>query len=291
MVRSWRFARDSTSEVPRAVRLDPLGRRFPTPFLARRSSTPRPGGPERTGRWSRLLYTGLRSDESGSKGNMSAALQSIPSQPLHRPMSAESTAVLLRLPPDLHLTDDQFYELCRLNRELRIERTAQGELVIMAPAGWDTSAKNAEITLQLGLWAKRGRNGTNLRFLGRFRASQRRDPITGCLLGPAWPPGRPHRRGAGEVPAPLPGLRHRAALAVGQPVRAPGQDERVHGERRAARVVDRSLGRSSVRIPPRRAGSSAWKSRTAYPPTPCCPDSAWSWPRSCRRRVSASVCL
>ena len=74
-------------------------------------------------------------------------------------MSAESTAVLLRLPPDLHLTDDQLYEFCRLNRELRIERTAQGGLLIMPPAGGDTSAKNAEITIQLGLWAKRDGTG------------------------------------------------------------------------------------------------------------------------------------
>ena len=67
--------------------------------------------------------------------------------------------MLLRLPPDLHLTDDQFYAFCRLNRELRIERTAHGELWIMAPAGWDSSRKNAEITVQLGLWAKRDGTG------------------------------------------------------------------------------------------------------------------------------------
>ena len=90
---------------------------------------------------------------------MSATLQPIPSQPLHRPMSVESTSVLLYLPPDLHLTDEQFYAFCRLNRELRIERTAQGELWIMAPAGWDSSRKNAEITVQLGLWAKRDGTG------------------------------------------------------------------------------------------------------------------------------------
>ena len=67
--------------------------------------------------------------------------------------------MLLRLPSDLHLTDDQFYAFCRLNRELRIERTAQGELCIMAPAGWDSSRRNAEITVQLGLWAKRDGTG------------------------------------------------------------------------------------------------------------------------------------
>ena len=99
---------------------------------------------------------------------MSAALQPIPSQPLHSPISVESTAVLLHLPPDLRLTDDQFYEFCRLNRDLRIERTAQGGLVIMAPAGGDTSARNAEITIQLGLWAKRDGTGQAFDSSGGF---------------------------------------------------------------------------------------------------------------------------
>ena len=99
---------------------------------------------------------------------MSAALQPIPSQPLHRPMSAEGTTVLLRLPPDLQLTDDQFYEFCRLNRELRIERTAQGGLVIMAPAGGDTSDKNAEVTMQLRLWAKQDETGGTFDSSGGF---------------------------------------------------------------------------------------------------------------------------
>ena len=99
---------------------------------------------------------------------MSAALQPIPSQPLHSPMSVESASLLLRLPPDLHLSDDQFYEFCRLNRELRIERTAQGGLVIMAPAGWDASDKNAEITTQLRLWAKRDGTGRTCDSSGGF---------------------------------------------------------------------------------------------------------------------------
>jgi len=99
---------------------------------------------------------------------MSAALQSVPSQPLHSPMPVEGASLLRRLPPDLHLTDDQFYEFCRLNRELRIERTAQGGLVVMAPAGWDTSNKNAEITMQLRLWAKQDGTGRTCDSLGGF---------------------------------------------------------------------------------------------------------------------------
>ena len=71
-------------------------------------------------------------------------------------------ALFLALPPVVRLDDEQFYELCRLNRELRIERAAGGGLSIMPPAGGDTSRRNAEVARQLGNWA--GRDGTGTSF-------------------------------------------------------------------------------------------------------------------------------
>ena len=50
------------------------------------------------------------------------------------------------------LTDEQFFELCIANRDLRFERSADGELIIMAPTGWGTGNKNAEISGQLWAW-------------------------------------------------------------------------------------------------------------------------------------------
>ena len=43
--------------------------------------------------------------------------------------------VTLNLHPVVELTDDQFYELCQANCNLRLERTATGEIIIMPPAG------------------------------------------------------------------------------------------------------------------------------------------------------------
>ncbi len=60
--------------------------------------------------------------------------------------------IQLRLPTDLHLSDEQLFELCQLNQELRIERTALGELLIMSPASSDSGARNASLTGQLWLW-------------------------------------------------------------------------------------------------------------------------------------------
>lgn len=66
---------------------------------------------------------------------------------------------------DLHsvrLTDEQFYQLCQDNEDLRLELTAEGELIIMAPTGGTTGSRNAEITTQLTIWAKK--DGTGLSF-------------------------------------------------------------------------------------------------------------------------------
>ena len=70
--------------------------------------------------------------------------------------------VVVRLRPVLDLSDDQLFELCQLNRELRIERDAEGTLLIMPPAGSETGNRNSEINMQLRLWAKR--DGTGLAF-------------------------------------------------------------------------------------------------------------------------------
>ena len=66
----------------------------------------------------------------------------------------------VRLQPALCPTDDQFYEFCRINRELRIERCAEGEVTIMPPAGWESARRNAVITAQLQDWATRDGSGT-----------------------------------------------------------------------------------------------------------------------------------
>ena len=84
------------------------------------------------------------------------------------PAPPDSFPLVMHLQPVLDLSDDQFYEFCQLNRELRIERTAQGELVIMPSAGWSTSEQNAEISMQLRLWAKRDGAGTTTDSSGGF---------------------------------------------------------------------------------------------------------------------------
>jgi Uma2 family endonuclease len=68
-------------------------------------------------------------------------------------------AVVLRLAPVVRLDDEQLYDFCQLNRDLRIERDADGVLVLMAPVGGASSARNLELCRQLANWAHRDGSG------------------------------------------------------------------------------------------------------------------------------------
>jgi Uma2 family endonuclease len=54
----------------------------------------------------------------------------------------------------LKMSDEVFYALVEQNRDLRLERTAKGELIIMPPTGGETGSRNDEITRQLSNWRK-----------------------------------------------------------------------------------------------------------------------------------------
>ena len=57
------------------------------------------------------------------------------------------------------LTQDEYYEFCASNPDLRAELTAEGEIVIMPPTGGETSLRNNELARQLGNWARRDGRG------------------------------------------------------------------------------------------------------------------------------------
>jgi Uma2 family endonuclease len=77
----------------------------------------------------------------------------------HQTEEIGTTPIVLKLQPIVALSDDQFFEFCQLNRDLRIERSAQGELIIMSPVGNESGDREAEITMQLRIWAKRDGTG------------------------------------------------------------------------------------------------------------------------------------
>lgn len=62
------------------------------------------------------------------------------------------TAFTITLDPVGTLTDEAFYQLCLANPDIKFERSAQGELIVMAPTGGESGRRNADITIDLGLW-------------------------------------------------------------------------------------------------------------------------------------------
>jgi Uma2 family endonuclease len=56
------------------------------------------------------------------------------------------------------LTDDEFFELCRMN-DLRMERTATGNIIIMEPTGGETGNFNFEVSGELRDWNKSHKEG------------------------------------------------------------------------------------------------------------------------------------
>jgi Uma2 family endonuclease len=57
------------------------------------------------------------------------------------------------------LTQDEYYEFCAANPDLRIELTAEGEIIIMPLTGVETGYRNSELTVQLRDWARRDGRG------------------------------------------------------------------------------------------------------------------------------------
>lgn len=66
---------------------------------------------------------------------------------------------VLQFDPFFKMSDEQFFDFCQSNRDVRIERSSQGEVIIMPPTGWETGDKNAEITTQLRNWTKQNGRG------------------------------------------------------------------------------------------------------------------------------------
>lgn len=66
---------------------------------------------------------------------------------------------VLQFSPFLEMSDEQFFDFCQVNRDLRIERNAEGEIIIMPPTGWETGDKNSEINYQLREWTKKDGRG------------------------------------------------------------------------------------------------------------------------------------
>jgi Uma2 family endonuclease len=69
------------------------------------------------------------------------------------------TAVTLNLDALTTLTPEQFWALSLTNRDVRLELTAQGKLIVMPPTGWESGRRNSNLNLDLGMWNRKTKLG------------------------------------------------------------------------------------------------------------------------------------
>ncbi|NEO78502.1 Uma2 family endonuclease [Moorena sp. SIO4G3] len=71
----------------------------------------------------------------------------------------ETSPIVLKIPTALEINDDLFFEFCQINRDLRIERTSEGEIIIMSPTGSETGGRNFDLIYHFAKWVKQDGTG------------------------------------------------------------------------------------------------------------------------------------
>ena len=71
----------------------------------------------------------------------------------------EALPARIILNPELRMDDDEYFAFCQASPDVRFERTAEGEIVIVPPAGWESDHQNAGVVAQLYDWAVRDGRG------------------------------------------------------------------------------------------------------------------------------------
>ena len=69
------------------------------------------------------------------------------------------TAYTINFEPVCKMTDEQFYQLCRKNPDIKFERNAKGEIIIMSPTGGETGNLNAETAADFVFWNRQEKLG------------------------------------------------------------------------------------------------------------------------------------
>ncbi len=69
-------------------------------------------------------------------------------------MAAALEPIQLQTNRVLEMNDDQFFQFCQINRDYRIERTATGDIIVMAPESASSGSGNARLTRLFDEWAE-----------------------------------------------------------------------------------------------------------------------------------------
>jgi Uma2 family endonuclease len=98
------------------------------------------------------------------------------------------TALPARVRLDRPMSDDELFDFCQQNELIRVERDANGDLLLMSPSGLDGDASSFDLAVELGNWARqdgRGRgSGDNAGFT--LPDGSMRSPDAAWTSWPRW---------------------------------------------------------------------------------------------------------
>jgi len=96
----------------------------------------------------------------------------------------------------IELSDEQFYQLCRKNSDLKFERNAQGDITIMAPTGSETGLRNSDLNADLVFWNRRTKLGFVFDSSSGFKLpnGSDRSPDAAWILKERWEVLTPEQR-------------------------------------------------------------------------------------------------
>ncbi len=94
----------------------------------------------------------------------------------------------VRLRFERPMTDEELMRFCAANEMVRVERDANGELILMSPSGTGTGRTNSELNLQLALWARETNSGPTFDSNAGFTLpdGSMRSPDAAWIAWPRW---------------------------------------------------------------------------------------------------------
>src|SRR5258705_1005549 len=71
----------------------------------------------------------------------------------------EQEPLVVHTRPAIDLDEEQFFRFCQINRDLQIERTAEGDIILMAPEAGSSGLGGTRLILTFGPWAEKDGTG------------------------------------------------------------------------------------------------------------------------------------
>ena len=62
------------------------------------------------------------------------------------------TAITVNFNSIIDISDEQFFQLCIRNSDIKFERNASGEIIVMPPTGGETGRRNVKLITQFAIW-------------------------------------------------------------------------------------------------------------------------------------------